>query len=101
MDIAIATDFNPGSSPVLSLLLMLNMSCILFRLTPEEALAGVTRNAARALGLGSDRGTLEVGKRADFVVWDIERPAELSYWAGYNPAQEIVRNGDVAAGQAA
>lgn len=101
VDIAIATDFNPGSSPVLSLLLMLNMSCVLFRLTPEEALAGVTRNAARALGLGSDRGTLETGKRADFVVWDIGQPAELSYWAGYNPAREIVRNGDAAAGQAA
>ena len=101
VDIAIATDFNPGSSPVLSLLLMLNMSCILFRLTPEEALAGATRNAARALGLEGDRGTLETGKRADFVFWDIEQPAELSYWAGYNPAQEIVRSGDVTVRQAA
>ena len=101
VDIAVATDFNPGSSPVLSLLLMLNMSCILFRLTPEEALAGATRNAARALGLEGDRGTLETGKRADFVFWDIEQPAELSYWAGYNPAQEIVRSGDVTVRQAA
>lgn len=93
VDIAIATDFNPGSSPVPSLLLMLNMGCTLFRLTPEEALAGVTRNAARALGLGGDRGTLEVGKRADFVLWTITRPAELAYWCGYNTCAGIVRGG--------
>ncbi|HKX08409.1 MAG TPA: imidazolonepropionase [Stellaceae bacterium] len=90
--IAISTDCNPGTSPVTSLLLMLNMACTLFRMTPEQALAGVTRNAARALGLG-DRGTLEAGKLADFVVWDIEEPAELSYRFGCNPVIEIVQAG--------
>ncbi len=92
--IAIATDFNPGSSPALSLLLMLNMACTLFRLTPEEALAGVTREAARALGLGEDRGTLEVGKRADLALWDIGQPAELAYWFGVNPCAGRVRAGE-------
>jgi imidazolonepropionase len=91
--IAIASDFNPGSSPIPSLLLMLNMSCTLFRMTPEEALAGATRNAARALGLQADRGTLEVGKRADLAVWNIEQPAELAYWAGYNPLHTLVHDG--------
>ena len=80
--IAIATDCNPGSSPVTSLPLMLNMACTLFRLTPEEALAGITRNAAKALGVITDRGTIEVGKRADFTVWDIGSPGELAYWIG-------------------
>ncbi len=94
-EMALATDFNPGSSPAPSLLLMLNMGCTLFRLTPEEALAGVTRIAARALGLASDRGTLEVGKRADFALWDIGHPAELSYWCGYNPCAGIVVGGMV------
>ncbi len=93
--IAIATDANPGSSPVLSLLLMLNMGCTLFSLTPEEALAGVTRNAARALGLEDDRGTLEIGKRADFVLWDIESPAELAYMIGANPCQAIMKDGEL------
>jgi imidazolonepropionase len=83
--IAIATDSNPGSSPVTSLLLMLNMGTTLFRLTPEEALAGITRNAAKALGLGGSTGTLQAGKRADFAVWNIDRPAELSYRIGFNP----------------
>jgi imidazolonepropionase len=90
--IAIASDCNPGSSPAVSLLLMLNMACTLFRLTPEEALAGVTRNAARALGL-DDRGTLAAGKVADFVAWDVSHPAELSYWIGANPARSVVRGG--------
>lgn len=90
---AIASDCNPGSSPVLSLLLMLNMGCTLFRLTPAEALAGVTRNAARALGL-SDRGTLEVGKRADLALWRVGRPAELSYWLGGNPCIGAIRRGE-------
>ena len=90
--IAISTDCNPGTSPVTSLLLMLNMACTLFRMTPEQALAGVTRNAARALGL-RDRGTLERGKRADFVVWDVGEPAELSYRFGFNPVADIVQNG--------
>jgi imidazolonepropionase len=91
--IAIASDCNPGSSPALSLLLMLNMACTLFRLTPAEALAGVTRNAARALGL-NDRGTLEVGKRADLALWRVGRPAELAYWLGGNPCVGVVRRGD-------
>jgi imidazolonepropionase len=90
--VAISTDCNPGTSPVTSLLLMLNMACTLFRMTPEQALAGVTRNAARALGL-ADRGTLGAGKRADFVVWDIAEPAELAYRFGFNPAMEIVKSG--------
>ncbi len=92
--IAIATDFNPGSSPTLSLVLMLNMACTLFRLTPEEALASVTRVAAQALGLGEDRGTLEVGKRADLALWDIGQPAELCYWFGVNPCAGRVRGGE-------
>lgn len=91
--IAIASDFNPGSSPIPSLLLMLNMSCTLFRMTPEEALAGATRNAARALGLQADRGTLEAGKRADLAVWNIGQPAELAYWAGYNPLHSLIHDG--------
>ena len=81
---AISTDCNPGSSPCTSLLLMLNMACTLFRLTPEEALCGVTRNAARALGL-QDRGVLAAGMRADFVLWDVASPAELSYAFGSCP----------------
>ncbi len=81
---AISTDCNPGSSPCTSLLLMLNMACTLFRLTPQEALAGVTRHAARALGL-SDRGTLVAGQRADIVLWDVQEPAELCYAIGARP----------------
>jgi imidazolonepropionase len=90
--IAIATDHNPGSSPCLSLLLMLNMACTLFRLTPLEAWRGVTVNAARALGL-PDRGTLAVQQRADFVVWDAEHPRELAYRFGHNPCQRVVQAG--------
>lgn len=93
--IAIASDFNPGSSPIPSLLLMLNMSCTLFRMTPEEALAGATRHAANALGLEADRGTLAVGKRADLAIWNINQPAELAYWAGYNPLHTLVHDGAV------
>lgn len=92
---ALATDSNPGSSPVTSLLLMLNMGCTLFRLTPEEALAGVTRHGAAALGLAEDRGTLRVGKRADFVLWDIAMPAELAYRIGANPCAGVVHGGQV------
>jgi len=91
---AIATDCNPGSSPCTSLLLMLNMACTLFRLTPDEALAGVTRNAARALGL-KDRGVLAPGLRADFVLWGVQSPAELSYAFGSCPRTETVVNGMV------
>ena len=90
--IALASDHNPGSSPGLSLLLMLNMACTLFRLTPEEALRGVTVNGARALGL-LDRGTLAAGQRADFAVWDIEHPNELAYWFGHNPCRRVVVGG--------
>jgi imidazolonepropionase len=86
---AIATDHNPGSSPALSLLLMLNMACTLFRLTPEEALAGVTVHAARALGL-NDRGIVAPGLRADLAVWDAEHPRELAYRFGINPLRERV-----------
>ena len=92
--IAIATDCNPGTSPTTSLLLTLNMACTLFRLTPAEALAGVSRNAARALGVHHECGTLEPGKWADFVLWDgIESPGELAYRLGYNPCHEVVRHG--------
>ena len=89
---ALASNCNPGSSPVLSLVLMLSMGCTLFRLTPEEALAGVTREAARALGL-ADRGMLAPGLRADLALWDIEGPAALSYWIGGNACVGVVRNG--------
>jgi imidazolonepropionase len=89
---AVASDHNPGSSPGLSLLLMLNMACTLFRLTPEEALRGVTANAAQALGL-KDRGTLVAGRRADFCVWHVEHPNELAYWFGRNPCQRVIVGG--------
>jgi len=95
---ALATDCNPGSSPVSSLLLMLNMGCTLFRLTPEEALAGVTRNAARALGQQARLGTLAPGKAADFVLWDIDDPAALSYRIGVNPVHRVIRAGRVVTG---
>ncbi len=91
--IAIATDHNPGSAPGLSLLLMLNMACTLFRLTPEEALRGVTANAARALGLQASHGMLRAGMQADFVVWDLAHPNELAYWFGRNPCRRVVRAG--------
>src|SRR5882724_211295 len=90
--IAIASNCNPGSAPVLSLLLMLSMAATLFRLTPEEALAGVTREAARAHGL-ADRGILAPGMRADLALWDIEEPAELAYWIGRNPCRAVVSGG--------
>jgi imidazolonepropionase len=92
---ALSTDCNPGSSPTTSLLLMLNMACTLFRMTPEETLAGITRNGARALGLEERIGTLEAGKDADFVLWDITEPAELAYRVGFNPLQRVVRQGKV------
>jgi imidazolonepropionase len=90
--IALATDHNPGSSPMLSPLLALNMSCTLFRLTPQEALAGMTAHAARALGL-ADRGVLRAGARADLVTWDVDHPNELAYWIGGNPRRFTVRGG--------
>jgi imidazolonepropionase len=80
---AVATDLNPGTSPVLSATLILNMACTLFRLTPEEALAGVTVHAAKALGLEAEIGTVTPGKAADLCVWRVSRPAELCYWVGH------------------
>ena len=91
--IAIASDLNPGTSPALSLRLMLNMACTLFRMTPEEALAGVTQHAATALGMGATHGSLEIGKVADFVAWQIERPADLAYWLGADLSKRVVRHG--------
>ncbi|MDF3160324.1 imidazolonepropionase [Pseudomonas proteolytica] len=91
--IAIASDLNPGTSPALSLRLMLNMACTLFRMTPEEALAGATRHAATALGMGDTHGSLEVGKVADFVAWQIDRPADLAYWLGGELDKRVVRHG--------
>jgi imidazolonepropionase len=90
---ALATDCNPGTSPLTSILLAMNMACTLWRLTPQEALAGCTVNAARALGRQAEIGTLEVGKRADFALWDIARPAELAYAMGLNPCRAVVNAG--------
>jgi imidazolonepropionase len=91
--IAVATDSNPGTSPNTSILLTMNMACTLFRLSPAEALAGVTRQAARALGKNDTHGVLAVGRYADFCVWDIESPSELAYWIGFNPLYLVVRRG--------
>jgi imidazolonepropionase len=95
--LAIATDCNPGSSPCTSILLALNMACTLFGLTPEEALSGATRQAARALGALDDIGTLEAGKRADIAFWRIERPAELCYGMGANPCVGVMHRGKLRA----
>jgi imidazolonepropionase len=92
---AVATDLNPGSSPLASIRLAMNMACTLFRLTPEESLAGVTRNAAKALGLGSELGQLKVGMLADMILWDIDTPAELSYQFGVNQIVQRIFNGEV------
>jgi imidazolonepropionase len=91
--IALASDHNPGSSPGLSLLLMVNMGCTFFRLTPEQAVRGVTQQGARALGL-SDRGRLAPGQRADFVAWDLQHPNELAYWFGHNPCRQVIQAGE-------
>ena len=93
LPMALASDSNPGSSPALSLRLMLNLASTLFRLTPEEGLAGITRHAAAALGLDGDRGRLARGLKADFALWDIEHPAELAYWLGGNPCAGTVKAG--------
>ena len=90
--IALATDCNPGSSPLASLLLVLNMGCTLFRLTPEEALRGATVNAAKALGL-SNVGTIAPGQRADLAIWDATHPAELAYRIGFNPLYRRIFGG--------
>lgn len=96
--IALASDCNPGSSPLTSLLLAMNMSCTLFRLTPEEALAGVTRNAARALGL-DDAGEIRAGLRADLAIWDVEQPAELAYRIAFNPLHARMFDGRLPEGR--
>jgi imidazolonepropionase len=93
--LAVATDSNPGTSPCTSILLALSMGCTLFGLTPEEALAGATRNAARALGILEDVGTIEVGKRADLAFWRIERPAQLCYGLGANPCAAVMYRGKI------
>jgi imidazolonepropionase len=90
---AVATDCNPGTSPMTSLLLAMNMACTLWRLTPQEALAGATIHAARALGREADVGSLALGKRADFALWDVTRPAELAYAIGFNPCRAVVNGG--------
>ena len=93
VSMAIATDANPGSSPISSLQLMLNMACTLFRLTPVEALAGVTCNGAKALGLAASKGKLAVGYDADIACWDIKQPAELCYQFGVNPLSKLMSAG--------
>lgn len=90
---AVATDLNPGSSPLGSLLLALNLACIHFGLTPAEALAGATRHAARVLGMENDRGALAAGRLADLALWDVGHPRELAYWVGRNPCLGVVREG--------
>ena len=92
--IALATDSNPGSSPLLSILMAMNFACTLFRLTPEEALAGITRNGARALGMGETHGTIEAGKAADLAFWRVGSPGELAYAMGANPCVKVVKAGE-------
>jgi len=98
---AVSTDHNPGTSPALSLLLMVNMACTLFRLTVPEALAGVTVHAARALGLQATHGAIAVGMPANFVLWNVRDAAELAYWFGQRPVRAVVRQGRIAAGMPA
>ena len=95
---AVSTDHNPGTSPALSLLLMANMACTLFRLTVPEALAGITTHAARALGLQDTHGLIAAGRPANFVLWSVGEAAELAYWLGHNPAHTIVRQGRIVKG---
>lgn len=93
--IALATDCNPGTSPVLSIQLILNLACTLFRLMPAEALEGVTRHAAKALGMEKTHGTLTVGKAADFAIWDVGHPVELVYYLGGSPLDQLVKDGEI------
>jgi imidazolonepropionase len=90
---ALATDCNPGTSPLTSLLLVMNMGATLFRMTVAESLAGVTREGARALGLLAETGTIQAGKWCDLAIWDVEQPAELVYWMGFNPLHSRVWRG--------
>ncbi|RYY96840.1 MAG: imidazolonepropionase, partial [Comamonadaceae bacterium] len=98
---AVSTDHNPGTSPALSLLLMVNMACTLFRLTVPEAIDGVTRHAARALGLSATHGEIAVGMPANFVLWNVKDSAELAYWFGQRPVRTVVRQGRIAEGAVA
>ena len=93
---ALATDLNPGTSPVHDMATVMNMGCVLFGLTCEQALAGATINGAKALGLDRRKGSLETGKDADFVVWDIDAPADLSYQVGITPVNKVVIAGKIA-----
>ena len=93
--LAVASDCNPGSAPGTSLLLAMSMATRLFGLTSEEALLGVTRHAAQALGLGAERGSLAAGQAADFVVWNVRSPEELGYWIGFNPRRSVIRAAEV------
>ncbi len=90
---ALATNCNPVSSPTCSPTMMMNMACRLFGLTTEEALAGFTRNGARALGVLDSRGTLEVGKLADFAIWEVDEPGELAYRIADTPCREVIKDG--------
>jgi imidazolonepropionase len=92
--IAIATDCNPGTSPLFSMPEAMALACRLFRLTPAECLAGATREAARALGLAGDRGTVDAGKRADLAIWNVEHPRDLCYWMGWNPLDTLLVEGN-------
>ncbi len=93
---ALATDLNPGTSPVHDMAAVMNMGCVLFGLTCEQALAGATINGAKALGMDHRKGSLERGKDADFVVWDITSPADLSYQVGITPVNKVVIGGKIA-----
>ncbi len=90
---AVATDANPGSAPCFSLLTAANMACVMLGLTPEEALAGITVHAARALGRADRLGTIEAGKQADLVLWDVSSPDELVYYLGFNPRAMVIKRG--------
>jgi len=94
VDMAIATDINPGTSPFVSILLIINMACVLFGLTPYESLKGVTINAAKALGIADKTGSLDIGKDADFVIWDVRAPAMLAYQYGINPLIQVIKEGE-------